>query len=43
MNSSIAFIRIANHVEVTVDLKGKRVSWALLLSAAILLETSYRN
>jgi hypothetical protein len=26
MNSGIPFIRIANRVEVTVDLKGKRVS-----------------
>jgi hypothetical protein len=26
MNSSIPFIKIANRVEVTVDLKGKRVS-----------------
>jgi hypothetical protein len=26
MNSGIPFIRIADHVEVTVDLEGKRVS-----------------
>jgi polyisoprenoid-binding protein YceI len=26
MNSGIPFIKIADHVEVTVDLKGKRVS-----------------
>jgi polyisoprenoid-binding protein YceI len=26
MNSGIPFIRVADHVEVTVDLKGKRVS-----------------
>lgn len=41
MNSGIPFIKIANRVEVTVDLAGKRISGSLAEGSLTLRESRY--